>query len=388
MRISCCLSLLIVLLSSCKSNQEIKALPELSDAELFNKFRKSVVLISAKTYYKVSFQGKEQSALYFSSLSNEFNEVFSNEAQAKENAEISYGTGFFIDEDGKIATNLHVLANCGEMISEVNFKEAVTFSIHNQRDEVIKYLSYNTDELKRIHPHDSAYLIQSVPEKFRSDPPFRYSYLRAENEDTSIIAMHKRIDSLLVLNNQLEMAGISDFNIEVMADDLNITLDASTGNKNTYECDIVTLSQNKSIDLAIIQTKDKELPEGVANDIDLSENDFNEYGSTIVPWDTVKVTTPLYLIGYNYGPELAKTSSGIKVQLTKGQVTQESDDLRVLYSIPALPGSSGSPVFNKQGKIVAVHYCGIVEGDSFNYGILSSHLKQLLDAGPVKTLPL
>jgi S1-C subfamily serine protease len=347
------------------------------------------VLISATTYYKVSFEGKGPNVLYFSSLANEgFNRAFPTAQQAIDNAGTSYGTGFFIDPNGKIATNLHVVANCGEMLSDINFKEIVTNSILDQRDDVIKYLSFNIDELRRIHPHDSAYLYQVVPEKFRNDPPFRYSYLRTEDEDTSLMAVHKRIDSLLQLNNQMEGAGVSNFTIELEVADLNISLDASTGNQNTYDCDIVTLSQDKTVDLAIIQTKDKSLPEGVKNEIDLSENDLEEYGSTTLPWDTVKVTTPLYLIGYNYGPEIAKTSSGIQVQLTRGQVTQESDKLRVLYSIPALPGSSGSPVFNKQGKVVAVHYCGVVEGDNFNYGILSSHLKQLLDAKSTTTLPL
>jgi len=378
----------IIVFDACKSKQKITPLPELSDADLFNKFRKSVVLISAKTYYKVSYGENGSETLYFPAIDTEgYGTAYADEAQAKERSDISYGTGFFINKEGMIATNLHVVANCSEMISDIDFRDAITESLSNQRDDVIKFLSFNVDELKRLHPGDSSYVNQTVPERFRNDPPLRYSYLREEDDDTSMTGLHKKIDSLIRLNSQLENAAISNFKIEIMVNDINITLDASTGNKETYPCDIVTLSQSKKVDLAIIQTKSKSLPEGISNEIDLEENDLNKYGSTSIPWDTVKVTTPLYLIGYNYGPEIAKTSSGIKVQLTKGQVTQESDELRVLYSIPALPGSSGSPVFNKQGKIVAVHYCGVIDGDNFNYGILSSHLKKLLDTEPIRTLP-
>jgi V8-like Glu-specific endopeptidase len=46
----------------------------------------------------------------------------------------------------------------------------------------------------------------------------------------------------------------------------------------------------------------------------------------------------------------------------------------VLYSIPSLPGSSGSPIFGESGELVAINYAGINNTQSFNYGILSKHL--------------
>ena len=50
-----------------------------------------------------------------------------------------------------------------------------------------------------------------------------------------------------------------------------------------------------------------------------------------------------------------------------------------MYSIPALPGSSGSPVVNLQGQLVAINFAGINTTQNFNYGIRVKHLKNLIE---------
>lgn len=50
-----------------------------------------------------------------------------------------------------------------------------------------------------------------------------------------------------------------------------------------------------------------------------------------------------------------------------------------MYSIPALPGSSGSPVVNMKGELVAVNYAGLNGTQNFNYGIRIKYLRDLLD---------
>lgn len=87
----------------------------------------------------------------------------------------------------------------------------------------------------------------------------------------------------------------------------------------------------------------------------------------------MKVGEEVSMLGYNLGPEISSTTAGLKIQHTYGKISQESNGLRVLYSINALPGSSGSPVFSKDGKLVAINYYGY-EGEEFNYGILAKHL--------------
>ena len=50
-----------------------------------------------------------------------------------------------------------------------------------------------------------------------------------------------------------------------------------------------------------------------------------------------------------------------------------------MYSIPTLPGSSGSPVVNLQGQLVAINFAGINGTQNFNYGIRVKYLKDLIN---------
>ena len=72
------------------------------------------------------------------------------------------------------------------------------------------------------------------------------------------------------------------------------------------------------------------------------------------------------------------TKEGIKTQFNSGTISQRTAE-RLMYSIPALPGSSGSPVVNMQGQLVAVNYAGLNGTQNFNYGIRVKYLKQLLE---------
>lgn len=55
--------------------------------------------------------------------------------------------------------------------------------------------------------------------------------------------------------------------------------------------------------------------------------------------------------------------------LTSGTVTQQPDGKRVTYSIPSMPGSSGSPVVDDRGRLVAVNFAKSNGSDNFNFGV-------------------
>lgn len=90
------------------------------------------------------------------------------------------------------------------------------------------------------------------------------------------------------------------------------------------------------------------------------------------------------MIGYNQGPTLALTNDGIKVQITQGYISQNTDSIKIMYSIPALQGSSGSPVVNQYGELVAINFAGINNTQGFNYGIRVERLREIVNDKSVK----
>ena len=81
---------------------------------------------------------------------------------------------------------------------------------------------------------------------------------------------------------------------------------------------------------------------------------------------------------FNIGPILALTDEGIKSQFNQGSISQKTND-RIMYSILTLPGSSGSPVVNMRGQLVAVNYAGLSKTQNFDYEIRTKYLKKLVN---------
>lgn len=129
---------------------------------------------------------------------------------------------------------------------------------------------------------------------------------------------------------------------------------------------VISVSEEESVDLATIQLDNCKTPEGTSV-FNLRDND-----------EQLTLDQKLYLVGFNKGFTIARTAQGIRSQCYSGIVTQKDDGENILYSIPSQSGSSGSPVIDEYGHLVAVHFTGWSGTQIFNYGIPSKRNRHFL----------
>ena len=350
------------LVYSCKQ----KILPESPD-KLYEKYRKSVVLIRNQYYYEVELSNG--TSVYFTELKNgEISDLYFDEDEARKNANIVYGTGFFISKEGEIATNRHVVSpeiDDANVLTSLKIKfDDIKFKIQDDQKDLTEKIS-NIDNYISINSN-----------------PIDFSSLQAWNDRKQTLDKERSKLSVLITAFDFEP---SKSNIKNKSIFLGIAYDNTFVNKQTdfKECVLIKKSSEKDIDLALIQLKDKTTPQNIQVTFDFDDHNPNiknrvaEKGDTFDINNQIKINTKVYMIGFNYGFAVGNTAEGLKVQLTQGTVSQESDNKKVLYSIPSLEGSSGSPIIDQWGNLVAINFAKIINTQSFSYGIPVKQLKRL-----------
>jgi serine protease Do len=340
-----CLPLLllgaVMILAACKSNKSV-----------YDKYHQAVVMLYHKYLYKVTINDQT----WYLTKDNENRYYWQKDpVKLPVGPMESFGTGFFIGNDGKIATNKHVVNDWFDSYTATfrnffkDWIESNRFESARKRDSANRNIIYADD---------------------------RMAYATSEDEKSQAwndeLAWKQQRDAYT--NDESFWESLANFlpqaKFEVYTIYLGYALNGSYVDKTSdfKECHLVKSSDNDDIDLAVIQTNDKKTPSEAGSVVDISS----------VETAPLKVGDDVTMIGYNMGPQLANSKNGLMVQKTDGKISQESNDNRVLYSIPSLHGSSGSPVFNSNGKLVAVNYAGLDITQSFNYGILAKHLKTVL----------
>lgn len=311
--------------------------------ELYNKYRSSVTLIKNSYFFMATFDNGFE--LYYI-VSNGEPIIYTDKEEVLKNVSTSYGTGFFISEKGEIATNNHVVYPdreaklIGKKINEY---------FHNLRLEIQNEISDNKLEKGRVSDfYNSYYSTLEYYEKERLQKKYH-------DLDTKNIELNNLIEKLSFKpeNTKIEMIRVF---LGVIYDDTHITSDSDFD-----ECVPIKKSDSESTDLAIIQLKNKKTPLSVENFLSLTAAEKNK--------NKLSLNDNVYMIGFNHGFDLASTENGIKSQFTQGTVTQDPDINKILYSIPTLPGSSGSPIIDKWGNLVAVNFAKTSDFQGFSFGI-------------------
>lgn len=232
------------------------------------------------------------------------------------------GTGFFITEDGKIATNLHIA----------------------------KPWLYGSDGEKMTLFFREKFTLLS--EAIRRSSPQLYSNI------TSIIP-NIRAEGVLIY------IGVNPNGLPLSYKGGNMT-----------ECTVYRAGNDAEKDVAIIQTVTRKLPENVSTYVNLSnaqtDNKATEQGATIIT------------IGYPIGSMIATVKDGddsqiIQNQLQTGTITQNRGDIEFAHNAPTYGGASGEPIFDKRGRLIGIHHAGLsqVGVHGFNWAIKAQYLIDL-----------
>lgn len=321
-----------------------------------------IVLIQNKGYYEVVLPNGN--SVYFSSYDDK--EGIGDIAFYPDSVELSksYGTGFFINNEGVIATNNHVVS---PSIDENGIKRSVGDIFKSLKQLLDIELGNKLTQLSEV---------QEAYEYANFSPYVSYTdFITIENIRDNLASEIREMNSLYQ-----ELGKLNIYSSEIKYhNEVSIAYNNTHVTKDSDFTECVVIGTDPEHDLALLQLKSKRTPSDKYI-FEISDDDPYEtysFSDKISGLFNGNKNGELYLHGFNLGPVLAITDEGLKAQFTSGNVSQETHD-RLLYTIPALPGSSGSPIVNRKGEVVAINFAGISGSQNFNYGVRVKHLKNLL----------
>lgn len=337
-----------------------------------------VVMVANQFYYKVTLPtGK---VWYFTGFDKDgdFENWTMDLEEIQKNKKMLTGTGFLISKDGKILTNRHVAA---PTIDLSDTKKSVRALLNGMAEMVraeMQSMSEKYDELENAKR--SCYSYNEYDGNIYVDDE---KMQQIEQEQAEL---KEAYDGDSEIQNSLKTIDLSELKVESVCE-LGIAYNNTFVTKITdfIPCVMTSVSDKENVDLAMLQLKSKQTPDGkhvfAVSDNDEKQGFIDKVKNLFASSDKDELQTEqkLYMIGFNAGFTLSNTSQGIKAQITSGTISQKPDNDKIMYTIPSLPGSSGSPVVNEYGKLVAVNFAGMTGTQSFNYGIQRKRVLQFVN---------
>jgi S1-C subfamily serine protease len=331
--------------------------------KIFEKYKGSVVLIASQYYYEVH---SGNSTYYYSPSSEK--KLFLSKEEVLNNLSFSTGTGFVISEKGEIITNNHVVNHKDE-----NYKSELVNFYEKAKSTILYDVRMYNDTIDQIK---STYNQYSDQMEYYEKENFEKRYDLVRDKKNFLVDLYQRIENIDLSNSTSKLI---IHKLGIAYNDTHVT-----EFDDLQECVVVKTSENEKIDLALIQTKSKSFntkPKFILNFKDNNPNILEnpEKNKERNIKNPIKINEDVFMIGFNRGFSLANTKQGIKSQFTSGKISQENDGERILYTIPTLEGSSGSPIVDKWGNLIGVNFAKITNSQSFSFAVPVYELKKFYE---------
>jgi S1-C subfamily serine protease len=325
-----------------------------SDTSVYKEYKEAVVLVKHTYGYFAKINGKE---------------IQINTEEVRE--ETVFGTGFFVDRDGKIMTNSHVLQpwkssneeieKSNATIRNLSLKIASILTTDIPEEEYESFIARNWKTATAYAQSEDEGEYEEGDEERREEP----------SGEEFISSNDTATDTSDVANDIAASIPVKEFvsreDIEVYVKTLTIEVALHNSDDQWLSCEIEKISEDANIDLGIVQLTDHKTPDSVANIINLD--------NAVADDASLNPGQKAIMIGYPLGMDLASTNSGIKVQLYDGKISKESDGNKIQYSITSTHGASGAPVFNECGQLIAVNFSGVDQVQGINFGIVAKQVQ-------------
>ncbi len=335
----------------------------ISEEEIEENLSNGVVLVQNQSYYEVVLSDGE--SLFFSNFDEEGDLV--GIATSADSVEVvtGYGTGFLISDAGEIDTNAHVVSN---IVSQKDVNKSVASVISKLKKLVeLEYAEYREKLAVAQQAYD--YANRSANVSYADFYKVRDYRDNIQEQMNDYAEFYYALDEIRPSDSELKYHN----EVSIAYNNTHVT-------RTTDFISCVVTKVDTEHDLAVIQLKDKKTPEGKYIFEIPEEDPLESYsvGDKLTSAFSDDKNDEVYMASFNLGPSLALTKEGVKSQFNHGSISQETSD-RVMYSIPTLPGSSGSPVVNMKGELVAVNNAGITATQGFNYGVRVKYLQRIVE---------
>lgn len=295
-------------------------------------YRPTVVYVRASYHYIIDFEDNPMPGQWDGKLS--FNDQIYYQA-----------TAFFLDSLGRMGTNRHVA---------VPWEYVTKEDEDNIRQEIEDRLPRSRED-KEINKFLETGLGQTV---------LKYAYSKSITRDAFIKKVYDICDR--IRKSHYTISGALNF----------ITL-GYPGNYYTHEdefqrCNVLKVSDNKDIDLAILQLNNKKTPK----EISFLFSPENYFSDRLDP-----LKDQLYVIGYPAGIiwGMDDKTKSLEPTIRETKCSKEPGRYDFEFQANSVGGSSGSPVFNTKGQLVGILYGGYSIAGGSTKAVHAKFLKNLYE---------